>query len=270
METNETIQPPVKSLADIEVQPIDHLGLVAAAIESLGLVALIDERLPLPRGSNIKVTHGQRVKAMIINGLGYTTSPLYLTPGFYCKKDVERLIGPGVEVEHLNDHALGRTLDAIFNYGTTKLFAEIAFEVAQARQLFGRSVHIDTTTLLLYGDFTKALEQADKIKDMPEEVFGQRKLSPLPAHGRSKVHRHDLKQVVMSLTMTGKASMPLWYEGLSGNSSDKANFHESIAKFEAFKRQVAMADEFLWVADSALYDKGKLQASLIKWLTRIP
>ncbi|MFT5162679.1 MAG: transposase, partial [Alteromonadaceae bacterium] len=64
--------------------------------------------------------------------------------------------------------------------------------------------------------------------------------------------------------------MPLWYESLSGNSSDKANVHDSIAKVESFKSNMALAEDFLWVADSALYSKDKLKKSLINWLTRIP
>jgi hypothetical protein len=44
---------------------------------------------------------------------------------------------------------------------------------------------------------------------------------------------------------------------------------KQLHRMGALKR-IAMADEFLWVADSTLYDRGKLQASLIKWLTRIP
>ncbi|PAJ67423.1 hypothetical protein CJF42_26455, partial [Pseudoalteromonas sp. NBT06-2] len=108
------------------------------------------------------------------------------------------------------------------------------------------------------------------MKEIPAELTAKMNNIPTPALGHSKAHRHDLKQLVMSLTVTGAAAMPLWFEGLSGNSSDKTNFHDSIAKFESFRSNIALADEFLWVADSALYSKGKLQDSHIKWLTRIP
>ncbi|NQZ10329.1 MAG: IS1634 family transposase [Algicola sp.] len=246
-------EPTVKSLV--------HLGLVAAAIEGLGLVERIDKRLPLEEGKGVEVTHGQRVKAMIINGLGYTRSPLYLTPDFYADLDVERLLGKGVESEHLNDYALGRTLDALFAYGTTRLFSEIAFEVAQERGLLGKSLHLDTTTLLLYGEYPEAEELAQR-KGMEE--------MPLPTYGHSKAHRPDLKQVVMSLIVTGPSSMPLWFEALAGNSSDKANFHDSIDQFETFNKAVQSTEDFLWVADSALYNQGKLKNAPIRWLTRVP
>jgi len=271
MATNtSTSQPEIHPLANVEIQHLDHLGLVAIAIDSLKLIERIDKRLPLPQNSDANLTHGQRVKAMIINGLGYTSSPLYLTPKFFRHKDISRLIGSGIEAEYLNEYALGRTLDALFNYGTTQLFAEIAFEIAQERGLLGKSVHIDTTTLLLHGEYVAAAELANQVKEIPAELTAKMKNIPTPALGHSKAHRHDLKQLVMSLTVTGAAAMPLWFEGLSGNSSDKTNFHDSIAKFESFRSNIALADEFLWVADSALYSKGKLQDSHIKWLTRIP
>ena len=38
-------------------------------------------------------------------------------PHFFKDKPFERLLGEGVVAEHLNDAALGRTLDAIFAYG---------------------------------------------------------------------------------------------------------------------------------------------------------
>ena len=98
-----TQKTPINVLSDIEVQRLDHLGLVAGAIDTLKLVERIDKRLPICDSRDSHVTHGQRVKAMIINGLGYTSHPLYLSPKFFEGKDLTRLIGTGVEAKHLND-----------------------------------------------------------------------------------------------------------------------------------------------------------------------
>ena len=94
--------------------------------------------------------------------------------------------------------------------------------------------------------------------------------SPLPLHGHSKYHRPDLKQLVISLTTSGPAQLPIWYEGLDGNSSDKVNFHETLARIKAFRETLETSPEFLWVCDSALYSQGKLQQSGLLWLTRAP
>lgn len=53
------------------------------------------------------------VKAMIINGLGFVSSVLYLFEQFYEGKATEHLIGSGVRAEHLNDDRLGRVLDQL-------------------------------------------------------------------------------------------------------------------------------------------------------------
>jgi len=44
---------------------IDHLGLVADKIKDLNLVDLIDQRLPISKSHGSKVSHGERVSAMV-------------------------------------------------------------------------------------------------------------------------------------------------------------------------------------------------------------
>ena len=59
----------------IEVSNIDHLGLVAGLIDEIGIEHKINEFL----GEQIaeKITAGQVVKGLILNGLGLVSSPLY-------------------------------------------------------------------------------------------------------------------------------------------------------------------------------------------------
>jgi hypothetical protein len=60
----------------IEVSNIDHLGLVAGIIDEIGIEPKITELLG--EQSAEKITAGQVVKGMILNGLGLVSSPLYL------------------------------------------------------------------------------------------------------------------------------------------------------------------------------------------------
>jgi hypothetical protein len=90
---------------------IHHLGLVSGMIDELGLVERIDALIP--KKEQQIVSYGQAVKAMILNGLGYTQRVLYLTPHFFRDKPVEPLIGEGITAAQLNDDLPGRTLDAI-------------------------------------------------------------------------------------------------------------------------------------------------------------
>jgi transposase len=59
----------------IRVENLDHLGIVAGLIDDLGIVELVNERLGIdPRE---KVSTGVVVKAMLLNGLGFVSAPLY-------------------------------------------------------------------------------------------------------------------------------------------------------------------------------------------------
>lgn len=101
---------------------LNHLGLVSAMVDELGIVESIDRVLPKDPEKQI-VSYGKAVKAMILNGLGFNQRVLYLTPHFFKDKPVEQLMGEGIEARHLNDDLLGRTLDEIFTYNPTRLYS---------------------------------------------------------------------------------------------------------------------------------------------------
>ena len=86
---------------EIQVQNLAHLGLVAGVIDEIGIVEIINEIVPEKAGE--KVSSGQAVKAMILNGLDLFSSPLYLFSNFFEGKATEHLIGVGIQPEHLND-----------------------------------------------------------------------------------------------------------------------------------------------------------------------
>ena len=114
---------------------LDHLGLVAATIEELGLTEKIDVMFPLKKSKGCKVTIGQRVAAMILNGLGFMDDRLYMFEKFLENKPVDRLFGKGVNASDFNDDALGRCLDTIAEYGVTKFFTEVSFSIGKKQKL---------------------------------------------------------------------------------------------------------------------------------------
>jgi transposase len=115
----------------VQVETLDHLGIVAGLVDKLKLVQRIDARVPISKTHGAIVTHGQSIKAMIINGLGFTQNPIYLSPTFFEGKDVCALVGERIEAQHLNDDVHGRTFDATYEYGITALLAEMANEISQ-------------------------------------------------------------------------------------------------------------------------------------------
>ncbi len=68
----------IKLPTELQVKTLAHHGICAGYIDKLKLVERIDARLPISKEKGAILTHGQRVKAMIINGLGFTQNPIYL------------------------------------------------------------------------------------------------------------------------------------------------------------------------------------------------
>lgn len=117
------------STPEIQVKDLDHCGIIAGIIDEMGLVAQIDQLIA--RHGNQKVTTGQAVKAMILNGLGMLSSPLYLFEKFFEGKATEHLLGEGILPEYLNDDCLGRALDKLYNVGVTQVFITVALAAAK-------------------------------------------------------------------------------------------------------------------------------------------
>lgn len=238
---------------EIQTLSMDHHGLVAAVCKDLKIAERIDKRLGVDEQRI--VSPGQAVVAMILNGLGFTNRRLYLTHQFFETKPVSRLLDADIKAEDITDYTLGHTLDEIWEYGSSQLFGEVAFETALENNLLGKMNHLDSTSL--------SVEGAYEVKAEPNVI----KLT----HGYSKDHRPDLKQAVLSLVVNGPSAMPIWMEALDGNSSDKASFHETIKKVREFQDQINLEKKFKWISDSALYAEDKLlKSNDYLWLTRVP
>ena len=104
---------------DIQVKNLDHLGIVAGIVDQIGLVEEIDRQIK--QHPQQVVSTGRVVKAMILNGLGFVSAPLYLFSEFFAGKATEHLLGEGIKPEHLNDDRIGRALDNLSKQGLTKL-----------------------------------------------------------------------------------------------------------------------------------------------------
>lgn len=115
------------SSSEITIKNIDHLGIVAGLIDEIGIVEAIDKKLGID--SREKLSAGTVVKAILLNGLGFVSRPLYLFHQFFEDKEVEKLLGTGVKSEYLNDDKLGRVMDELYNSGLNSLFIEIALSV---------------------------------------------------------------------------------------------------------------------------------------------
>jgi transposase len=235
----------------IEVSNIDHLGLVAGIIDEIGIEPKITELLG--EQSAEKITAGQVVKGMILNGLGLVSSPLYLFSRFFEGKAVEHLIGSRAKAEYFNDDRLGRVLDQLYQKGLNEVFVSIVLEAVKTYQLEMDTVHLDSSSFSVQGEYETAPEELE-----PRVVN--------ITYGYSRDHRPDLKQFLIELICTADGDVPLWMKIGDGNESDQKQFAQSMKEF---KKQFNL--DSLIVADSALYSQENLQIlKNIQWLSRVP
>jgi transposase len=266
----------------IDVQDIDHLGIVAGIVDEIGLVEIVDELLGTYEQEH--VSSGQVVKALILNCMGFLTAPLYLFSQFFEGKATEHLIGEGVEQKHLNDTRIGRVLDKLYQYGVTKMFVIIALAVVKKFGITLKCAHLDATSLSVEGQYlekqtpaTPAVESTQpesgsSIADIPQEppsLAQDDDVIPVKiTHGYSRDHRSDLKQFILNLITSGDGDIPLFLQVGHGNDNDKSTFASII---DEFKRQWSQQQPQVFVADAALYSADNLEAlGITPWISRVP
>ena len=200
-------QPPYGS------QVLDHLGLVAGMFDELGIGDVLDQATQQnPEMRDLTV--GEAVKAMVLNGLGFINQALYLVPRFFHNKPTSRLISPRVAPEQLNDDALGRALETLYDYGVTALYSLIAATAAKRLGLAPRFAHLDSTSFHVDGRYNSEEEpEAEGIHI---------------TRGYSRDHRPDLNQVMLELIVEHQAGIPLLMKPLSGNSNDAPEFGQVV------------------------------------------
>ena len=249
----------------VQVKRLDHLGIVAGVIKDLKIVEMIDDRLGTYEDETLSA--GETVAGMIINGLGFSNKPLYLTPLFFKNRPLEYLFRDGVEAEDFNRFKLGRVLDRSNSYGNELLFGEISLNVCRQEQVDTRFNSNDTTSFTLSGNYlTNTQTGGDKAEEDTEKEDNETVKIKL---GHSKAHRPDLKQVMLEMMVTQDGGIPLIGKSLDGNASDNTVFKERSEKLiEQFKD----ADTIRYlIGDSKLYtEKNAVNLKELKFITRIP
>jgi len=254
----------------MEIQNIDHLGIVAGIIASIGIVEIINELIGVEKDE--KVNAGQVVKAMIINGLGFVSKPLYMFPKYFETIACEHLIGAGVKPEYLNDDKLGRVMDKLFIKGLDTIFFIIAVKAAQKFGVSLSTSHLDSSSMHVHGQYNTSLPEvifeSQKVENSPElkelEVKSPKEITI--TYGYSRDHRPDLKQFIIEMICSGDGDIPIFLKLASGNQADSSCFGQIAVEY-----QQQLEVNSLIVADCALYTESNLKMmSDLRWLCRVP
>jgi hypothetical protein len=94
----------------------------------------------------------------IVLGLGWDTlsgrSPRYRLEAFFTAQDTERLLGKAVPAPAVNDEAVGRVLERLYDLGTMKLCTACTVRAAAHFGLERRDVYFDTTSRSVWGSMS--------------------------------------------------------------------------------------------------------------------
>jgi transposase len=214
---------------ELNIKNLDHLGLIAGIVDDLNIENIINSLIKTD--DREKVSAGTIVKAIILNGLGYMSGPLYLFPDFFRDKPVEKLLGYGIKAEEINDDKIGRVMDDIYEVSLDKLWTEIGLNVLKKYEIETKYSHLDSTSISVEGEYNKSENEENLVKI---------------TYGYSKDKRRDLKQFMLELMVSSDGDIPLFLQVENGNESDKKAFTKLIKKY-----QENMNLETIYVADSA-------------------
>ncbi len=210
-----------------------YLPIVKEYASRMELVKIVDEAL----SCGMKVSPGTILLGLVMNVLS-GRSPLYRVEEFFRTRDVALLLGEDITAEMLNDDAIGRVLDRIYEYGTWKVFSEVCVHAFRNFGVDCSVAHHDTTSVSVWGEYESSA-------DDPLHI----------TYGFSKDKRPDLKQFVLSLLCV-EGNLPCHGGVLSGNASDKKTNGNILAELPRIMASHGERD-FIYVADSALGDGGK-------------
>src|SRR5882724_7955440 len=218
------------------IQPVAHLPLVLGVLRRLEVATVIDRLIP-PHPAHV-LSCGRGVEALVLAILDGDHA-LYKVGPRLEERGLVSLLQPGLTHAALNDYRLGQILDALFAANLNRVFSAIALKALEVYAIPTPWLHQDTTTIALYGAY----------EDEPKKPE-----APRPAYGHSKDGRADLKQVLLSLGVSGDGGVPLRVGLRDGNRSDSVETPLAIEECLALGLEGVRGI----VADSKAYSRRTL------------
>ena len=234
-----------------QIHPVGHLPLVLGVLRRLEVATVIDRLIP-PHPAHV-LSCGRGVEALVLAILDGDHA-LYKVGRRLEERGMMALLQPGLTRASLHDYRLGHILDALFGANLNRVFSALALKALEVYSIPTPWLHQDTTTIVLYGAY----------EDEPKTLG-----APRPAYGHSKDGRDDLKQVLLSLGVSGDGGIPLRIGVRDGNRSDSVETPVAIEECLALGLEGVRGI----VADSKAYSRRTLGVCLehkIDLVTLVP
>jgi len=226
---------------ELSSQHVGALPIVDAFLARAGVERVLgrylpatDARVALPAAAMIGV---------LVRNLCVAREPLYGLGDWASRFDTALLGLQAGEAGLLNDDRVGRALDGLFHADRASLMCELMLGVIAEFGVDCSQLHNDSTSITVHGDYHAA--------DARPRAG---KTTVAAALGHSKDHRPDLKQFVLTLTISADGAVPLAHRLLDGNTTDDQTH---IATWDGLVALVGRCD-FLYVADSKLATREQM------------
>ncbi|MCA1700195.1 MAG: IS1634 family transposase [Actinobacteria bacterium] len=217
------------------------LPIIDAFLQRIGVQALLERHLPA--GDGRTGVAAATVIGVLVRNLCVAREPLYGLADWAARFEPGLLgLGRG-EAALLNDDRVGRALDQLFDADRGSLLTGLMLGVISEFQIDCSQLHNDSTSISLHGEYAAADGRARGGKP-----------TVAAALGHSKDHRPDLKQFVLTLTVSADGAVPLAHRLLDGNTTDDQTH---IQTWDGLVALVGRAG-FLYVADSKLATREQM------------
>jgi transposase len=201
------------------MHPVAHLPLVLGVLRRLEVGTVIDHRIPPHPAHGLSCGHG--VAALVLAMLDGHHA-LYKVGRRLEERGMVTLLQPGLTRAALTDHRVGHILDALFAAHLNGVFSAMALKALEVYAIATPWLQQATTTLVLSGAY----------EDEPSTPG-----APRPAYGHSKDGRGELKQVLLSLGVSGDGGVPLRLGLRDGHTSDSVETPVAIEECLAWGLQ---------------------------------
>jgi transposase len=233
--------PPPARPFGLRSERLGALPIIDGFLGRIGVRRLLERHLP--PGDGRTGLAAATVIGVLIGNLCVAREPLYGLADWAAHFDPGLLgLEPG-EAVLLNDDRVGRALDQLFDCDRGSLLTALMLGVITEFGIDCSQLHNDSTSISVHGDYTAA-DGRDR----------GGKPTVAAALGHSKDHRPDLKQFILTLTISADGAVPLAHRLLDGNVTDDQTH---IATWDGLVALVGRTD-FLYVADAKLATREQM------------
>jgi transposase len=219
-----------------DTQIIGALPVIACYFDQLRLGAIINEVVPwegvVPLGTIVEIMIANRLlQPEALYRIGAWAHDAGLTDYY------------GVRREQLNDDLLGRALERLAKYAHV-VEAALVTTMIKTFRVKVNQIHFDITDVELYGAYERQC------------VEGQPPRTPLPAYGRTKSGRKNVKQIGLGLNVTADGGVPIGHLPLDGNAAESPVHLDNL---RILAKTLGKSD-FVYIADTKLDTNENLLA----------